>query len=249
VIKARRLDIMTPMLEAILSKVTARTAPDCVPPGCDDAPAAGNSPIKVRTSGSVRLLPAMAIVGSSRIRQQQAPRLQSESSQTRRPATERRSIMSPRSPAIATVLAVLVASRAGAQSAADPRDLRRWDFTLENVRYEILLPPHATVRSGANEFSAWLSSRLMRSLDLRPASRGSDRAYDHEERLGNGAVVKYSIERESGGSGGPEALLQGVLRMGTHVLAVSCHDQIELATPSPEWCLRFLGYLRIAEGG
>lgn len=144
----------------------------------------------------------------------------------------------------AVVLGFLLADRAAAQGAADPPDLRRWDFTLDSVRYQMLLPQRATAMRRGNGFSVSLSQRLMRQLHLRPASRVSHGRYARVEKLSSGAVLRYNVDYDvGGGSGGTEAVLEGVLEIGTHVLAVTCLDQDELATPRPEWCLEFLRHL------
>jgi hypothetical protein len=105
---------------------------------------------------------------------------------------------------------------------------------------------------GSDRFSVSMSSRLTRQLHLRPAPRGSEGKYAHVEKLSNGAVLSYNIDRDvsgsSAGSGGTEGQLEGVLRIGTRTLAVTCSDQDELFAPKPEWCLQFLRELRI-EGG
>jgi hypothetical protein len=153
--------------------------------------------------------------------------------------------------AVAAVVALScpIAARAHAQSAAHPPDLRRWDITLANVRYHILLPQHATVTTRADRFSASLSKRLVRQLHLTPAPRGVAAAYARAERLSNGAVLRYNVDYDvGGGSGGTEGLIEGALEIGTHVLAVTCHDQREISAPRPEWCLQYLRYLTLQQG-
>jgi hypothetical protein len=150
---------------------------------------------------------------------------------------------------IAVALSFLVAAHGVAQTPADPHDLRRWEFTLDGVRYRIWLPQRATQVSRSEGFGVSLSHRLNRQLHLRPAPPGGDRTYAHIEKLSDGAVLRYNVVRDvGGGSGGTEGLLEGVLRIGTRSLAVACSDQDELFAPRPEWCLQFLRQLRI-EGG
>jgi len=153
--------------------------------------------------------------------------------------------------AVAAVVALscLSAARVRAQSAAHPSELRRWDLTLENVRYHILLPQHATVAARADRFSASLSGRLMRQLHLGPAPRGVGAAYARTERLSNGAVLRYNVDHDvGGGSGGTEGVVEGRLEIGAQVLAVTCHDQREIPAPRPEWCLQYLRYLTLRQG-
>jgi hypothetical protein len=150
---------------------------------------------------------------------------------------------------IAVALSFLVAAHGVAQTPADPRDLRRWDFTLDGVRYRIWLPQRATLMSGSDGFSVSLSQRLAHQLHLRPAPAGSNASYAHVEKLSGGAVLRYNIDRDvGGGSGGTEGRLEGVLRIGTRILAVTCSDQDELFAPRPEWCLQFLRELRSESG-
>lgn len=93
-------------------------------------------------------------------------------------------------------------------------------------------------------FSVSLSQRLMRQLHLRPASRVSNERYVRVEKLSSGTVLRYNVDYDvGGGSGGTEAVLEGVLELGTRILAVTCLDQDELSTPRPEWCLDFLRHL------
>lgn len=147
---------------------------------------------------------------------------------------------------IAIALSFLVAAHGVAQTPADPRDLRRWDFTLDGARYRILLPQRATLMSRSDGFSVSLSQRLAHQLHLRPAPAGSNGSYAHVEKLSNGAVLRYNIDRDVGaGSGGTEGRLEGVLQIGARTLAVTCSDQDELFAPKPEWCLQFLRELRI----
>jgi hypothetical protein len=147
------------------------------------------------------------------------------------------------------VLSFLLAARAGGQNAADPPDLRRWEFALDGVRYRMLLPQRATRMIQSDGFSVSLSQRLAHQLHLRPAPAGSNGSYAHAEKLSGGAVLRYNIDRDVGsGSGGTEGRLEGVLRIGTRTLAVTCSDQDELFAPRPEWCLQFLRELRIEDG-
>jgi hypothetical protein len=157
--------------------------------------------------------------------------------------------VSPRIAAITVVLGFLLADGAEAQEAADPSELRRWDFMLDGVRYRILLPQRATRMSGSDRFSVSLSSRLMRQLHLWPAPDSGARTYANVQELSDGIVVRYNIDRDvGGGSGGTEGQLEGVLQIGASTLAVTCLDQDEFRAPRPEWCLQFLRELRI-EGG
>ncbi len=63
-------------------------------------------------------------------------------------------------------------------------------------------------------------------------------------RMRNGVELLYRTELHSGGSGGAEATLTGVLRNSRFSLNIYCHKQDELE-PNPEWCMWYLWRLRI----
>jgi hypothetical protein len=155
----------------------------------------------------------------------------------------------PRIAIIAVVLGVVLVGGVEGVHPAHAGDLRHWDFTLDGVRYRMLLPERATLMSRSDGFSVSLSSRLMRQLHIRPAPRAGAARHAHAEKLSGGTVLRYNIDRDvGGGSGGTEGRLEGVLQIGTRTLAVTCHDQDEVSPPRPEWCLPFLRDLRIDSG-
>lgn len=63
-------------------------------------------------------------------------------------------------------------------------------------------------------------------------------------RMRNGVELQYRTELNSGGSGGAEANLIGVLSSRHGFLNIHCHTQSEFG-PNPEWCMRYLRQLRI----
>jgi hypothetical protein len=140
---------------------------------------------------------------------------------------------------------------AQAQKAADPAGLQRVDFTLADVRYQILVPQDAPVLmpSGQIRHIEIRYPRLTRTVRLfRLSADLAERqeTFAHASTLSNGAVLKYSIDRNiGGGSGGTEGELKGRLELGVRVLAVLCHDQDEWGYPRPEWCVPYLHHLRI----
>jgi hypothetical protein len=151
--------------------------------------------------------------------------------------------VSPWKAAIAAALALLAAP-AWAQSAPEPAGLEQRTFTLEKVCYRILLPKGAITMSRIDGFSALQSPRLMRRLHLAPARRIDGRSFAHVKRLRSSAVLRYKVDYNIGeGSFGTAAALEGVLEIGTRVVAVTCSDNDDLYTPRPDWCLAFLHHL------
>jgi hypothetical protein len=153
----------------------------------------------------------------------------------------------------AILLELLAAERTElkAQNPADPTRLQGVDFTLADIAYQILVPQGAPVRL-PNEQIRFIEiryPRLTRSLRLfriGPLVESQDK-YARLITLISGAVLEYNIDRFSGGgSGGPEAQLNGRLQIGTLALSVVCHDQREgFDSPDPEWCLPYLHHLTI----
>ena len=158
------------------------------------------------------------------------------------------------------LLAVVVAISAGgavarAQRPTEPASLKTFDFVLEGVRYRIELPAYATLmaRSGSDRFHVSLSTRMLRQMELWPASAETGRTYAHSEALLNGVVLKFEVIRPTGGyaggSGGPEETLEGQLQIGGRTLVVRCHDQAEWpGSPRPAWCIDYLQNLAVADG-
>jgi hypothetical protein len=133
---------------------------------------------------------------------------------------------------------------------ADSPTLESRSFELDGVRYEIMLPKGVTVTLPDGRFDhvevRHPGTRLIRLFRLGPAS-GGEGTYDRLEVLGNGAVLRYSLDEVAGsGSGEPEQELQGRLEFGGKVLSVLCHDQH--ASPSPyRVCVPYLHHLRAVQ--
>jgi hypothetical protein len=88
-------------------------------------------------------------------------------------------------------------------------------------------------------------SRHARTLELRVVTASQpQQTWQQRRRLANGSVIDYSIgvQTQNIGSGGPEAELVGVVRLGKLKMLVTCHDQAEF-TPNARWCLEYLGRL------
>jgi hypothetical protein len=111
-----------------------------------------------------------------------------------------------------------------------------------------MLPKGLTVKPPDGRFDyvevRYPHARKIRLFRLAPAS-GGEKTYDRSETLGNGAVLRYSIdEATGGGSGEPEQELRGQLEIGSRVLSVLCHDQA--MTPSPyRVCVPYLHRIRV----
>ena len=143
---------------------------------------------------------------------------------------------------------------ARAQGPAEPASLKTFKFVLEGVRYRIELPAYATLmaRSGSDRFHVSLSTRMLRQMELWPASAETGRTYAHSQALVNGVVLKFEVIRPTGeytgGSGGPEETLEGQLQIGGRTLGVRCHDQAEWpGSPRPAWCIDYLQNLAVAD--
>ncbi|HEU4379387.1 MAG TPA: hypothetical protein VFR73_12515 [Hyphomicrobiaceae bacterium] len=147
------------------------------------------------------------------------------------------------------------AAAARAQRPAEPANLKTFDFGLDGVRYRVALPAGATLmaRSGSDRFHISLSTRMLRQMELWPASAETGRTYARSQSLANGAVLTFEVMRPSsayrGGSGGPEETLEGQMRIGGRTLAVRCHDQAEWpGSPRPTWCIDYLQHLVVQDG-
>jgi len=156
---------------------------------------------------------------------------------------------------IATLLDLLASGRTElkAQNPFDTTALQRVDFMLANVRFQILVPEGARVMlpNEQIQFIEIGSPRLTRSVRLfriGPLAESREK-YAWRVKLISGAVFEYNTDRAiGGGSGGPEAQLNGWLQIGTRALMVTCHDQREgFDSPDPEWCVPYLHHLRIQD--
>jgi hypothetical protein len=140
-----------------------------------------------------------------------------------------------------------------AQNPSDATGLQRVHFMLAGLRYQILVPEGARVVP-PNEQIQFIEirgpgvTRNVRHFRIGPQAESREKYASHM-RLLNGAVLEYTIDPNiGGGSGGPEAQLQGQLHIGTRVLSVTCHDQREgVGSPDPEWCVPYLHHLRIRD--
>jgi hypothetical protein len=124
-------------------------------------------------------------------------------------------------------------------------------FELAGVRYEILVPPGATLNlaSGGIDFIEIRhpgATRRIRMFRLGPVSDNGDENYARSESLPNGAVLRYNIsDAVGGGSGGAEGELKGRLMIGTRILALVCHDQDEFRPDPYQVCVPYLHHLKI----
>jgi len=119
---------------------------------------------------------------------------------------------------------------------------------LPNLPWRITLPPQAKVepRSGGVSIALAPRSRYPYSLTILQSSRSAATAasMSRTKELAAGMTIRYRLEKDSGGSGGEEELLQGVIAYQAQTLEVTCHDQREYSAPDATWCLPLLATLR-----
>jgi hypothetical protein len=120
-------------------------------------------------------------------------------------------------------------------------------FELDQEYFVIFLPTITTMSNlvGQVAFNITKGRRLQRTLHL-ATTVGNDTGYSHQLQMASGSVLKFQImDNTSGGSGGPIAELTGIMKIGTHHLAVTCTDQDEWRR-EPDWCLPYLNFLVVA---
>src|SRR5262249_38949720 len=112
-------------------------------------------------------------------------------------------------------------------------------FELAGVHYVIALPQGMRLEKSAPpaervyvDFGP--DRRALRYFAFSPVRERGRETYAKSETLRNGALLRYSVDNElGGGSGGMEGELNGQITIGTHTLAVTCHDQSEFPGPDP----------------
>ena len=129
---------------------------------------------------------------------------------------------------------------------------QRSDFELAGVRYEIALPQGMRLEKSAMptervyvDFGP--DRRALRYFAFSPVRERGRETYAESETLRNGALLRYNVDNElGGGSGGMEGELNGQITIGTHTLAVTCHDQSEFPGPDPyRLCVPYLHHLKV----
>ena len=129
---------------------------------------------------------------------------------------------------------------------------QRSDFELAGVRYEIALPQAARLEKSVTptervnvDFGP--NRRAVRYFAFSPVQEGGRETYAKSETLRNGALLRYNVDNElGGGSGGMEGELNGQITIGTHTLAVTCHDQNKFPGPDPyRLCVPYLHHLKV----
>jgi len=121
-------------------------------------------------------------------------------------------------------------------------------FKLDQEYFVIMLPTSTAMSNlvGQVAFDLAKGKRLQRSLHFATAV-GDDAGYSHQLQMTSGSVLKFQIRDDTGGgSGGPIAELTGIMKIGTHHLAVTCTDQDEWRR-EPDWCLPYLNFLVVAK--
>jgi hypothetical protein len=129
---------------------------------------------------------------------------------------------------------------------------QRSEFELDGVRYEIAFPQGMRLVKSATptervDVDFGPDRRALRYFTFSPVREGARETYAKSETLRNGALLTYNIDDElEGGSGGMERELNGQITIGTHTLAVTCHDQEEFPGSDPyRLCVPSLHYLKV----
>jgi hypothetical protein len=79
-------------------------------------------------------------------------------------------------------------------------------------------------------------ARSARSIDLAPSAKTVDAAPGMKQRKFNHATLRYRTTTASGGSGGAEIHLDGVLSVGEVAYDVRCDNQAERNPPNLDFC-------------
>lgn len=125
-------------------------------------------------------------------------------------------------------------------------------FSLGGSTYRMRLPAGASFEQDASRAGVMIrpnpKGRLVRFLALAPLAGATLPPPTDNATLDNGLTLSYALEIETGGgSGGPEAELNGELLLDARTpVMVVCHDQRE-GQADATWCLEPLGTLA-AEG-
>jgi hypothetical protein len=142
--------------------------------------------------------------------------------------------------ALAATLAIAAACTVPGPSRPTPSTT----ITIPALRCALDVPVGTEVRltdDGAT-FTTRPLARYSRPFSVRadpPADPGAQR-----RSLASDVSVTYTVQTDSGGSGGDEAVLSGALQVGARTFAVSCHDQGEWPGPDPTWCFAWLATIR-----
>jgi len=124
-------------------------------------------------------------------------------------------------------------------------------FELAGVRYQIALPQDGRLEKSATptervyvDFGP--DRRALRYFAFSPVREGARETYAKSETLRNGGLLRYDVDNElEGGSGGMEGELNGQITIGTHTLAVTCHDQDKFPGPDAyRLCVPYLHHLK-----
>jgi hypothetical protein len=150
---------------------------------------------------------------------------------------------------VAILVGLLADDRLSLSNVAEQRSVF---FELAGVRYQIALPQDGRLEKSATptervyvDFGP--DRRAVRYFAFSPVREGRRETYARSQMLRNGALLRYNVDNElEGGSGGMEAELNGQITIGTHTLAVTCHDQDEFPGPDPyRLCVPYLHHLAV----
>jgi hypothetical protein len=132
-----------------------------------------------------------------------------------------------------------------------PSGLDHVEFMIEDTRYQILVPKGSrlaeTKAPGCVTIWHPRAVRTMTFLELCSASGSASATFAKRATLTDGVGASYNIDRDlGGGSGGTEGEIKGELDLYGKVFRLTCRDQDEAET-NPEWCLRYLRYMKVKD--
>lgn len=113
-----------------------------------------------------------------------------------------------------------------------------WEV-LPGAGIALPLPPTASVKRQGDSIRIEMRAgyRTPRPLSLTPASALTLSAEHPHERSAADTRLTWSDAVQTGGMGGPERQLKGVLFVGEQSFHVTCSDQQEGTPPTLDWCI------------
>jgi hypothetical protein len=152
---------------------------------------------------------------------------------------------------VATLVWLLAGNRLDSLSISNVPE-ERLNFELAGVRYEIALPQGMRLVKSSTptervDVDFGPDRRALRYFAFGSVRESGRETYAESETLRSGAILRYNVDNElGGGSGGMEGELNGQITIGTHTLAVTCHDQSEFPGPDPHrLCVPYLHHLKV----
>ena len=154
----------------------------------------------------------------------------------------------PRSPSTSAFFPVVVAV---ASLGCDPRTESPDEFRAQELSVGLVvgLPEHANLRSTEDTVTVTLdpNTRTPLMFSIRRQRPTTSHRNVRRQRLSDDVTVEYVVTSSAGGSGGTEATINGVLRVGDTRFALRCHHQAEApGSPMPEQCFTYLATARLS---